>query len=272
MCKDANQVYQLNAEDKEMILEHKKFYQDLNKYGFYILDNSFGSGNIKDYELTIYSGVYKVLEILDTLEVMTENSLVNSSFIIVRALLEASVQLAYILKDPATEEKKAIILQMFDIKRTVINEEEYYDRMSQTECYKDFVKYIKDKCFGNWYSYSEEKRTSLSDLFDIVEWSELHNCLYKPLCKEVHVITHMERNIVPSFDNQFLFKPFRHFENNVELMDCVLMTIVPLYSCFFNRYDTLSELKDEWDKYAEKVRKYIHFNNSINNLMGKGII
>ena len=40
-------------------------------------------------------------------------------------------------------------------------------------------------------------------------------------------------------------------------MKCIQMTIIPLYSAFFDRYDSLTELKDEWDEYSKKTYEYI---------------
>lgn len=268
MYKDKNQIYQLTNEDRDTILEHKKFYDDFNKYGFFILDNCFDKEVIKDYELTIYSGIYKVLELLDTLNVMSENGLINSGYIIVRSLLEESVQLAYMIHNPDEIEKKATILQMLDIKRTCKDEKLFYLRMESIECYKNFIDNIKGKTFDNWYSFSEGSRTSLSKLFKIVGWDDVYTNLYQPLCKETHVITHMENNIVYGGNNTFYFKPFRHFENNLSLMKSILMTIVPLYSEFYDKYDTLKELKEEWNEYAKKSYEFIDNIKSINDCFG----
>ena len=268
MYKSENQIYKLTEEDEKMLSEHMKFYEDFNKYGFFILDNCFGNDIIEDYELTIYSSLYKILEILDTLEVMTENSLINSGYIIVRSLLEEAVQLAYMINDTSLVEKRAIILQMLDIKRTSQDESLFYSEMKKKSCYKNFVCEIEGKEYNNWYSFCEGKKTLLKDLFTVVGWQNLYTELYQPLCKEAHVITHMESNIVPSSDGKFSFKPFRNFENHNSLMKCIQMTIIPLYSAFFDRYDSLTELKDEWDEYSKKTYEYIERAKIIVELFG----
>ena len=168
MIKDeyGNGIYELTLEEEELISEHKLFYADLFKFTNSILDNSFNE-TIKDFELTIYSSLYKIIELLDTLMVMTENSLINSGFIVLRSLVESAVQLCYMVSNENEIQKRATILQMFDIKRTASNEEEFYKRMKRYDCYKMYIDIIKrDKPLPNWYSYCEGKRTSLEELFE----------------------------------------------------------------------------------------------------------
>ena len=94
----------------------KKFYSVFLTFGNRLLDECFLSP-IQDYELTVYSAYYKILELLDTLEVMTENSLINSGFLIVRPLLECTIQLCYVLCDYSQIEKRTIVWQMMDINK-----------------------------------------------------------------------------------------------------------------------------------------------------------
>ena len=104
-----SQIYMLTSEDQELIEEEKKFYSEISDYINDILDNSFIEP-IKDYELTIYSILYRIDELLDVLCVMTENSLINAGFLVLRSLLELTVQLEYILINEESREKRAIIL------------------------------------------------------------------------------------------------------------------------------------------------------------------
>lgn len=256
-----NGIYELTTEEKELILEHKLFYADLFKYTNYILDNSFDE-TIKDYELTIYSSLYKVIELLDTLKVMTENSLINSGFIILRSLVESSVQLCYIVSNDNEIQKRATILQMFDIKRTAENEDEFYKRMERYDCFKMYIDIIKrDKPFPNWYSYCENKRTSLEDLFKSIGWENVYANLYRPLCLETHGINHMETNIVAE-NGKFNFKPFRTFENHVLLLNSVLTSITPLLNKLIVLYGD-EKIIGEWKEYEKKVNEYIESNHSI---------
>lgn len=75
-----NRIYKLTEEEKELITNHDLFYEDLFKHTNKVLDIGFGE-TIKDYELTIYSIIYRILELLDTLKIMTDNSLINSGYI-----------------------------------------------------------------------------------------------------------------------------------------------------------------------------------------------
>lgn len=259
-----NGIYELTKEEKELIEEHKLFYADLFNFGNYILDECF-SDTIKDYELTIYSSFYRVLELLDTLKVMTENSLINSGFIILRSLIESAVQLSYILSDENEIAKRATILQMLDIKRTAINEEVFYKRMKEYECYKDYIDILKrDKPFSNWYSYCEGKRTTLENLFTKVGWQTIYSNLYRPLCIETHEINHMETNIV-SENGKHNFKPFRMFENHVLLLNSVLTVMIRLLHDVINVYGN-KEIENKWDEYEVKATKYVQENNFISEI------
>ncbi len=259
-----NGIYELTEEEKELVQEHTLFYADLFKYGNGILDECFDD-TIKDYELTIYSNLYRILELLDTLKVMTENSLINSGFIILRSLTESAVQLCYSVSDKNEMQKRATILQMLDIKRTAKSEELFWKIMEQYSCHRDYIDILKrDKPFSNWYSYCEGKRTTLEDLFSIVGWQDIYANLYKPLCIEIHEINHMETNIV-SRGGKFNFKPFRMFENHVLLLNSVLTVMIPLLHRIIDVYGN-ERLKTEWDEYEIKATKYVQDNNAISEV------
>lgn len=244
-----SEIYLLTDEDKEMMIEHKLFYDDFRKYGKYISDKVFEAEVIEDYELTIMSALHRVLELIDTLSVMTEQSLINSSYYILRVLLESAVQLRYIIDSEITMQKKAIILQMLDVKRTAIDEERYFRSMEETQCYKDYVQIIRNGKYSNWYSYCEGKKVTLEGLFKLVEWEDLYKDIYGPLSREIHGVTHMESNI-DFINGIFYFKSFRTIENHNSLMTNILATIVPLYSHFFKVY-SLSEMEKEWFNYEK---------------------
>lgn len=107
---------------------------------------------------------------------MTENSLINSGFIILRSLTESAVQLCYLISDSDEMQKRATILQMLDIKRTAVNKDVFWKKMEKYSCYKDYVEILKtEKTFPNWYSYCEGKRTTIENLFDKVGWKEIYN-------------------------------------------------------------------------------------------------
>ncbi|WP_343344849.1 DUF5677 domain-containing protein [Terrisporobacter petrolearius] len=256
-----NVIYKLTEEERELITRHNLFYEDLFKYGNKILDIGFKE-TIEDYELTIYSMIYRLLELLDTLKVMTENSLINSGFIVIRSLVEIAVQLEFILVDNDKMQEKATILQMLDIKRTAKDEVTFYESMEKKECYREYVSIIKiDKPYSNWYSYCERKRISLKDLFKLIGWENLYLSLYRPLCIETHGINHMESNIVFQ-NNQFNFKPFRVFENHVLLLNSVLTIMVPILHRLVELYGN-EQLKIEWSNYKEKIEEYIKNNHNI---------
>lgn len=260
-----NGIYELADEEKELIEEHKLFYADLFKFGNEVLNDYFDEKIIKDYELTIYSNIYRIMELLDTLKVMTENSLINSGFIILRSLTESAVQLCYLISDKDEMQKKATILQMLDIKRTTVNEDMFWKTMEKYSCYEDYINVLKtDKTFPNWYSYCEGKRTTIEDLFDKVGWKEIYTKLYKPLCIETHQINHMETNIVPG-GGKFNFKPFRMFENHILLLNSMLTVMIPTLHSMIDVYGH-EKLKKEWSEYEIRITKYVQDNNNISEI------
>lgn len=262
--KFGNGIYELTEEDKDMMKEHNLFYDDLFEYGRKILDSGF-ENTVADYELTIYSMIYRTLELLDTLKVMTENGLINSGFIVLRALVEIAVQLCYIITDKNRIQEKATVLQMLDIKRTTKIESAFYKYMEQIECYKDYVPIIKrDKPFQNWYSYCEGKRTSIENLFELIGWEKLYSNLYRHLCIETHETNHLETNI-EIINGRFYFKPFRMFENHVLLMNSILKIMVLTYHELIQLYGD-AQMKQEWDFYEKKCDDYIESNDKISEI------
>lgn len=248
-------IYKLTDEEKELISNHDLFFNDLFDYLDKILDIGFKE-TIEDYELTIYSIIYRILELLDTLKVMTDNSLINSAFIITRSLIEISVQLQFILLDNDTIEKKATVLQMLDIKRTTIDEDIFYKKMQNRECYKKYVSILKiEKTYINWYSYCIGKNTNIKELFKLVSLEDLYSNLYKPLCIETHQINHMESNIAFQ-DKKFNFKPFRGFENHLLLLNSVLKIMIPTLDSLMKVYGNKA-LKNDWFNYKEKLENYL---------------
>lgn len=205
------------------------------------------------------------MELLDTLKVMTENSLINSGFIILRSLIESAVQLCYSISDKNEIQKRATILQMLDIKRTAADERLFWKRMEEYSCYKNYIDVLKrGKSFPNWYSYCEGKRTTLEDLFAIVDWQDIYANLYRPLCIETHEINHMETNIVPG-RGKFNFKPFRMFENHVLLLNSVLTVMIRVLHSIIEVYGN-EVLKKEWGEYEIKTIKYVQENNAISEI------
>lgn len=262
--KHGNGIYELTEEERNLVAEHNLFYDDLFKYGNSILDIGF-KDIIPDYELTIYSMLYRLLELLDTLKVMTQNSLINSGFIILRSLVEVSVQLGYTLSDKDKIKERATVLQMFDIKRTAKDESAFFEYMKKIECYREYVSIInRDKLFPNWYSYCEGKRTSLEDLFKLIGWEKLYSDLYRPLCMETHEINHMETNIVPK-NGKFNFKPFRMFENHILLLNSILSIMVPVFHQLMEVYGT-EALKFDWNSYEKKTIAYIEDNHRLSQI------
>lgn len=260
-----NGIYELTEEEKEWVEEHKLFYADLFKFGNMVLDECFGENTIEDYELTIYSNIYRIMELLDTLKVMTENSLINSAFIILRSLIESAVQLCYLISDKHEMKKRATILQMLDIKRMAVNEDMFWKQMEENSCYKDYIDVLKiEKPFHNWYSFCEGRKTTLEKLFDKIGWYDIYKNLYQPLCIETHEINHMETNIV--YDNEkFNFKPFRMFENHILLLNSVLTVMVPAFHSIIDVYGD-ERMKKDWSEYEIKAQKYIKVNNDISNI------
>lgn len=256
-----NDIYELTKEEKELVSEHNLFYDDLIKYGSYVLNNSFNNP-MEDYELTIYSNIYRILELLDTLRVMTENSLINSAFIVFRSLMESSIQLCYIISDDNQIKKRATVLQMLDIKRTAIDEDKYFESMEKNECYKSYIDVINNKRYSNWYSYCEGKKTTLEDLCELIDLKEIYSGLYRPLCIDTHEVNHMETNIVFGDDGRFKFKPFRMFENHVLLLNCVLKVMKYMLNRLINKYGN-DEIKEDWNAYEKKLDRYIGSNDSL---------
>lgn len=256
-----NGIYQLTDEEKEILRVHILFYKDLFKFGNYILERAFSQEELKDYELTIYSNLYRVLELLDTLMVMTQNGLINSGFIILRSLVESAAQLKYMINDEEKMESRAIVLQMLDIKRDIVDETLFFNEMKETPCYAPYINLLKDNKFNNWYSYSENKKTNLASLFRIIGWDKIYKTLYQPLCREAHEVNHMESNIHIELD-RFSFKPFRFFENHNLLLNSILQVVSPLFTQFFNIY-RMPEMKQEWNEYELKVQDYLAFHAQV---------
>ncbi|MBQ7577320.1 MAG: hypothetical protein IJT21_03515 [Synergistaceae bacterium] len=262
--KDSNNnfIYDLTSEDKEMIREYKKFYADFFKFGNKLLDDCFPEP-IEDYELTIYSAYYRFLELLDTLEIMTENSLINSGLLILRSLLELTAQLCYVLCDNDEIQKRATIWQMLDIKRTARDDETFYKAMSAKNCYKNYADILRNNKWSNWYSYCENKRMSIEDIFTIAGIKDLYDNLYRPLCFENHETNHMETNIIiDEYSKRFRFKPFRIFENDVLLMHSIIKVILPLNNMMIDRYGN-EALKLEWKRYQDKAELLIKDDDSL---------
>ena len=186
----------------------------------------------------------------------------HSGLIILRSLVEIAVQTCYIICDNKKIQEKATILQMLDIKRTAPDENTFYQNMKNSDCYKNYVSIImQDTNFPNWYSYCEKKRTSIEDLFKILEWDNLYSTLYRPLCIESHEINHMETNIVYK-NNMFIFKPFRMFENHVLLLNSVLTIMVPTLHMLVELYGD-EQLNAKWIDYEKKANDYIQSNHHI---------
>lgn len=259
-----NGIYNLTKDDKECIIEHKKFYRDFFRFGNWLL-NCF-KNPMKDYELTIFSMYYRILELLDTLEVMTVESLINSGFIVARSLVEAVGMLCYVLCEDSEIEKKAIIWQMMDIKRSIEDEALFYQRMQAKDCYREYVSVIKgvDMKFDNWYSYCEGKKINISHVFKKAGLNELYDNLYRPLCFETHEVNHMESNI-DCIDGTFFFKAFRNFENNVLLLNSVIRAMIPVNDSMVERYGD-DKLKEEWGEYKKKVSEYVKLNNDFTDV------
>lgn len=259
-----NGIYQLTDEEKSLTREHILFYKDLFKFGNYILDHAFKQEELKDYELTIYSNLYRILELLDTLMVMTQKGLINSGFIILRSLVESAAQLKYMIDDEEKMESRAIVLQMLNIKRSIVDETLFFDRMNEKSCYAPYIDLLKNNKFDNWYSYSENKKINIASLFRIIGWDEIYKTLYQPLCRETHGVTHMESNI--HIDNKmFYFKPFRSFENHILLLDCILRVVTPLFTQFFNIY-RMPKMERKWKEYNLKVQDYVTSNEQFSEV------
>ncbi|WP_018750379.1 DUF5677 domain-containing protein [Paenibacillus sanguinis] len=262
-----SRTYVLTNEDREMIQEHMMFYDDFERFGNNILDAAFVDETIEDYELTIYSKFYRILELLDTLKVMTKESLINSGFYVLRVLLESAVQLRYMIDSKEQMRERATVFQMFDIKRTAANEELFFNSISEIECYKNYIDLLKaGKRYENWFSYCERKKVTIQQLFELVGWSTLYTDLYVPLSREIHGVTHMESNITYQ-RGKFYFKAFRNFENHVSLLVNTLSIVTGVYSCFFKVYN-LEAHKKEWDEYESKALEYIASNKEIVSQFG----
>lgn len=252
---DEKYIYQLTGEDTEMIEEHMKFYDDLSVYCEKILDHY--CETCDDYELSIISSVYRIYELLDTLKIMTKNSLINSSFIILRALFDICAQTCYMVYDENEVVKRATVFQMLDIKSSYNDDNMhlYEQAMLNKECYKDFVDIVTnpEHQYQYWYSYCEGRRTTFKQLCDTMdEWKLLYNSLYRPLCAEIHESNHMETNIV--IEDMFKFKPFRSFENHQLVMHSLLSIMLPTFHILFQYHN---EITSDWDDYEIRVKDYL---------------
>lgn len=196
---------------------------------------------------------------------MTENSLINPGFVILRSLTESVAQLCYMVSDKNEIQKRATILQMLDIKRTAVDENTFWEMMEKFDCYKDYVDVLKESPqFSNWYSYCEGKRTSIEDLLKIIGWQDIYNNIYRPLCIETHEINHMETNIVLE-NGKFCFKPFRMFENHALLLNSILTIMIPALHTIVDVYGD-EKLKKEWGEYEIKAEKYVQDTNEFSKI------
>ncbi len=92
--------YVLTEEDEQAIEFHKKTFEEIDDIGFDILDKVLGSEEkLENYKIPIRSILYRLLELNDTLNVMVQNSLINTSFSILRNEFETYIQILYLLQE-----------------------------------------------------------------------------------------------------------------------------------------------------------------------------
>lgn len=262
-----NWIYRLNKKDKENIKMNNLFYADLFLYGNYILDHAFHDEVIPDYELTIFSFLYKILELLDSMMVMAHQGLLNEERIILRSLLEANAQLMYILHEDKDERKRrAIVMQMMDIKHGSIDDDTFYQHMQDHSLYGAYIHIIRDStsAWDKWYCYCEGRYIRIKDLFEFIGWGDIYRYIYRPLCDDTHLAYHMEDNIDFHIndDKTFYFRPFRYFDCDInnDIMLIILRFVPLLYDRFFLLYGLENA---DWRIFREKSSELI---SSLSNL------
>lgn len=255
---NGNGIYELTDEDRELITHHKLFYDELCTFGNRLLDIGFQNG-MEHYKLTIYSFIYKILELLDTLKVMTEQSLINSAFIIVRSLFDACSQLYYIVFDDKSCKKKSLIFQLYMLIEKSGNRENVLKDIEVGKLFGEFVSIFQNKKkYARWYAYENSELTSVSKLYKTIGWEKLYTNFYVPMCSDTHASNCMSD--IDFVDEKFMFKPYRSFENHILLLHSVLTVMLPLYDKLINVYGN-DAFKSEWNDYQKKINQYLTSND-----------
>jgi len=156
--------YKLSLEDKDALTYHDKTFNEIDNIGFNILDNILSSKDkLDDYLIPIRSMLYRLLEYNDTLKIMISNSLINTSFPILRSEFEILIQLLYILKDKNSIEKKSLLYHYCDIRRMNCNVEknDLNKYLSEAKVFNKIHSQFSDKSYidkSSWYSLHNSKR------------------------------------------------------------------------------------------------------------------
>jgi len=256
---NGNGIHILTKDENELIEHHQMFYNDLCRFGNNILDIGFPDG-MEHYKLTIYSFINKIIELLDTLKVMTENALIDSGFIILRAFMELSAQLFYMINDGNTIKQKALTYQFYEMCKKY-DRKKLIDELKSDVLFSEIIQLFSEgKDYKKWYSFYDKNIKTIRQLFEKNEWQSLYENFYVPLCEDVHVSHCMLDILYESRLDKYCFKPYRLFDNHILLLHSVLVTILPVYEKLALSYGNDS-LINEWKKYRERTEEYLNLND-----------
>ena len=257
--------YVLNDNDKEAIEYHKKTFLEIDNIGIDILDSVLNKNDkIENYWIPIRSILYRLLEFNDTLNIMVQNSLINTAFPILRSEFEIFIQMLFLLKNPNEIEKKALLYHYCDIRRMndYLEKEELDEFLFKHEYLLDIhQEYMKSPLIdkNNWYSIYEKKKISFKILCASVGKEDYYNRIYSHLSADTHSTGCIELNtIFEPEDNKYYLLNFRSFERNDTLMIYHIDFFRNVFLSITNHFDTEQRIKAAANDFYYRAESYIN--------------
>lgn len=255
--------YKLTKENKEHIFYHTKTFEEIDDIGFDILDNILNSKEkIENYIIPIRSILYRLLELNDALSVMVKNSLITTSFPLLRSEFEMIIQIIYILKDTDIIEGKALLYHYCDIRRINyhLNKEELNEFLDEHVYLKDIhkkYKGVKNIDKTPWYSTFEEKRTSFKKLCEITGYANFYEKIYTHLSADVHGTGCTELNTA-YINNKYYLQNFRTFKRDHTLMIYHIDFFRKIFLKFIDVFEENKDIKIKVESFCKRSDEYIN--------------
>lgn len=256
--------YELSEEDKELIQFHNKTFKEIEDIGFNILDHVLvGQRKLENYKIPIRSILYRLLELNDTLNVMVQNSLINTSFSILRNEFETYIQILYLLQDKDQIEEKALLYHYCDIVRmnSFLEKEQLNEFLFRHE-YLDAIhqKYFTEKHLlkREWYKLYDKKMKLFKNLCKKVGKEEDYNNLYAHLSADIHGTGNIELNtFYDDSDGKYYLSEFRNFERHHTLMIYHIEFFRNIFLQIIDFFETDKNIKDKVSDFYSRVGRYI---------------
>lgn len=262
--------YKLTDEDNEAIDFYNKTFREINDLGFYILDNVLNvEDKLPNFLIPIRSMLYRLLELNDTLNVMVQNSLINTAFPILRNEFEIFVQILYLLDENDTKEEKALLYHYCNIRR--INnrlDKEKLDNFLEKHYYLLDIhkKYHANKLVDKraWYEIYHNKITTLKHLCSLIDEQENYEKIYNHLSAYIHGNGCLELNTAFfEDDNKYYLLHFRHFERHHGVMIYHIDFFRKTFRKIISVFETNIAIKDKIDSFYKRAGQYIECYHSI---------